>query len=65
MPRRTVLLAALAVLVGAGQALAQKPTKKDSQQERVRGYYLGPRAAAKEWQQSNTTMQTFAHKVHN
>ena len=42
MPRRMVLLAALAVLVGAGQALAQKPTKKDSQQERVRGYYQGP-----------------------
>ncbi len=42
MPRRTVLLAALAVLVGAGQALAQKPTKKESQQERVRGYYQGP-----------------------
>ena len=41
MPRRTVLLAALAVLVGAGQAFAQKPTKKDSQQPRARGYYEG------------------------
>ena len=39
MFRRTVLLAVLSVLAGTGEALAQKPTRKDALQERARQFY--------------------------
>ena len=39
MFRQTVLLAMLAILAGTGEALSQKPTKKDALQERAQHFY--------------------------